>query len=262
MPPKASAALSTENSFAKLFLQYLRTAKLDSVILLCTKDMINAQSMSHQRIPPTSVRVLLDFQEIRLLRHQVQRMPDRKRRTQKPSRPMPEIPDVVLDGEVVLKRLLSVQSDQDASQFCKEMFFAQWAERENEKIGAVRRLRQWTQYIATIPYSKWQPLVEAAGSDRWWGVDNILKPLKVEVRWNDRPPCLELRTYDVVTAISGVLQLKELRGQRFRLCARQDCGQIYEITSNHDRSYCTPECAHLIAVRRSRNRSLRKQKKG
>ena len=61
------------------------------------------------------------------------------------------------------------------------MFFAHWAESENEKIGAVMRLREWTQYIATIPYSKWEPLVEAAGSDLWWGVDDILVPLKVEV---------------------------------------------------------------------------------
>jgi hypothetical protein len=224
--------------------------------------MINAQSLSREKIPSTPVKVLLDFQEIRLLQQQAQRIRERKRRTQKPSRPTPEIPDVVLDGEVVLERLLSVRSDQDASQFCKEMFFAHWAERENENIGAVMRLREWTQYIATIPYSKWEPLVEAAGSDRWWGVADILVPLKVEVRWDDRPPSLELRTPFVVRVISGVLQLKELRGQRFRSCARQDCGQIYEITSTHERLYCTSECAHLVAVRRSRNRSLPKRKKG
>ena len=45
-----------------------------------------------------------------------------------------------------------------------------------------------------------------------------------------------------------------LSGVEFRWCARPDCNQMFRKETGHDKIYCSPECAHLTAVRASRAR--------
>ena len=50
------------------------------------------------------------------------------------------------------------------------------------------------------------------------------------------------------------LCFEKLQGTTFGWCARADCGQFFQHTSRHARKYCSPECAHLVAVRNSRKK--------
>jgi hypothetical protein len=211
--------------------------------------------MSQQKISSTPVNVVLDFWEHRYLRENQRILPRLKGRPPEEWPAPLALPElrVTYEGEVVLNKLLSIRSDDDAIQFGREMFYAQREEEGFEKIAAVMRLRKWTQQLAVVPYAKWNSLMKL-----FWKVDGFylfLQPLTFSVRWYQDTPCLELRTSFVEVAISGVLQLKELQGQRFRACARHDCARIYEVTSSHSRLYCTAECAHLVAIRRARTRT-------
>jgi hypothetical protein len=50
------------------------------------------------------------------------------------------------------------------------------------------------------------------------------------------------------------LALERLAGTEFGWCARHDCRKFFRCTSKHKRKYCSPECAHLIAVRTHRHK--------
>jgi hypothetical protein len=43
-----------------------------------------------------------------------------------------------------------------------------------------------------------------------------------------------------------------LRQLKFKTCARPDCVKPFEVTSRHERNYCSQYCAHLESVRRAR----------
>jgi hypothetical protein len=53
-------------------------------------------------------------------------------------------------------------------------------------------------------------------------------------------------------AIRAATTIDLLRDLRFKTCARTDCGMPFQVTSKHERNYCTQYCAHLESVRRAR----------
>jgi len=57
-----------------------------------------------------------------------------------------------------------------------------------------------------------------------------------------------------LVAILATIHLDHLRKAEFRFCSREDCGMPYEITSHHERKYCTEYCAHIESVRKTRAR--------
>jgi hypothetical protein len=67
---------------------------------------------------------------------------------------------------------------------------------------------------------------------------------------------------ETFSAILATIYLDHLRGTRFRLCARPDCGRPYEIESRHTRKYCTQYCASLQSLRRVRQAESKHGKSG
>jgi len=67
---------------------------------------------------------------------------------------------------------------------------------------------------------------------------------------------------ETFTAILATIHLDHLRGARFHLCARPDCGRPYEVESRHKRRYCTQYCASLESLRRVRKGELKHGKSG
>jgi hypothetical protein len=53
-------------------------------------------------------------------------------------------------------------------------------------------------------------------------------------------------------AIRTTTTIDLLRQLKFKTCARPDCVKPFEVTSKHERNYCSQYCAHLESVRRSR----------
>jgi hypothetical protein len=65
-----------------------------------------------------------------------------------------------------------------------------------------------------------------------------------------------------VLACAAQLFVEKLSGTRYGWCARSDCnGKWFRHESNHARKYCSPECAHLVAVRASRERKQPRARK-
>jgi hypothetical protein len=114
------------------------------------------------------------------------------------------------------------------------------------------------------------------------------QPLIVEVGFRAVQPDTNLRgartdeiddaaitpCFDVIDALRATIFLSRRQGFRWRRCARPDCANLFEHTTKHQRLYCSPECAHLQAVRSynashkpgakksSKRRSKSKPKKG
>lgn len=53
-------------------------------------------------------------------------------------------------------------------------------------------------------------------------------------------------------ALFATIMLDHAEGAKVLKCARPDCGIVFTANNRHKRKYCTWDCAHLVAVRKSR----------
>jgi hypothetical protein len=72
---------------------------------------------------------------------------------------------------------------------------------------------------------------------------------------------LELTVHGTLPGIVKTIEIDHLRGLKFRICERRDCRAPYPVRSKHRRKYCSPQCAHLVSVRKSRSRNNRRDRK-
>ena len=75
--------------------------------------------------------------------------------------------------------------------------------------------------------------------------------------WDRRtePPYFAVETFECELAIRMTVTIDLLRSADFKLCARKDCSQPFQITSAHKRRYCTQYCGHLQSIRKSRKKN-------
>ncbi len=64
--------------------------------------------------------------------------------------------------------------------------------------------------------------------------------------------CAEVFVHSILEAILATAYIDGLRGINYQLCALPDCSQVYEVSSKHERQYCSQACAHKASVRRRR----------
>jgi hypothetical protein len=69
----------------------------------------------------------------------------------------------------------------------------------------------------------------------------LTSPLRLQVRCNF--------VRDAIIAANYLDKLQDIRSDE---CARRDCRRVFNRESGHQRKYCSSDCAHLEAVRRSR----------
>lgn len=77
--------------------------------------------------------------------------------------------------------------------------------------------------------------------------------------WTGGKPHARLWTSTTLRAMVVSIQVDHLRGAKFRFCMKPDCGKPYEVTSSHERLYCSQECAHHVSVRRNRKKRRRER---
>lgn len=108
-----------------------------------------------------------------------------------------------------------------------------------------------------LPQNQWGVLNASFHRDK---VADVLAPLRICVTWEDRTaPIGVVEARGSVQAMIASIQLDLLRGATFRHCAREDCKSApFTVETRHNRIYCTPDCAHLVAVRNSRARASKK----
>lgn len=85
---------------------------------------------------------------------------------------------------------------------------------------------------------------------RPWG-DN---PKRYEIAFGQSTFGAEARVIvsDIFPSMLATVQFKLAQGARFRNCARKDCKLPFEITSRHERRFCSQYCAHITSLRRRR----------
>jgi hypothetical protein len=61
-----------------------------------------------------------------------------------------------------------------------------------------------------------------------------------------------ITVFSPLEAILAATYLDCLNGIEYRLCSLNDCSNMYELNSKHERQYCSQACAHKASVRRRR----------
>lgn len=62
----------------------------------------------------------------------------------------------------------------------------------------------------------------------------------------------KLTIYSCLEAMLAAIYVDNLVGIKLELCALEDCQNLYEVSSKHQRRYCSQACAHKASVRRKR----------
>jgi hypothetical protein len=60
-------------------------------------------------------------------------------------------------------------------------------------------------------------------------------------------------TESTLEAILATAYIDGLNGINYQLCALPDCQELYEVSSKHERKYCSQACAHKASVRKRRS---------
>jgi hypothetical protein len=68
----------------------------------------------------------------------------------------------------------------------------------------------------------------------------------------------EVNTHETLPSLIAVAQLKIMRGGRFRVCKRADCGRLfeYETRGRRENHYCSHLCAHTVWQRKTRKTKI------
>jgi hypothetical protein len=82
------------------------------------------------------------------------------------------------------------------------------------------------------------------------GLENMYlwQPLPMELLFG-QPLCGRVVCKDVEDSLRTSVFLSRLEGFRWRRCAREDCGNLFKLTSKRRRLYCGSDCAHLQSQR-------------
>jgi hypothetical protein len=78
---------------------------------------------------------------------------------------------------------------------------------------------------------------------------------RIAFDWGGETPKAIIFAQTALEAIIATIQIDKLIGAEFRVCARHDCkNPPFRVEARH-KIFCLPDCAHLVAVRRSRERA-------
>jgi hypothetical protein len=64
--------------------------------------------------------------------------------------------------------------------------------------------------------------------------------------------CAEVFVRTALEAILATIYVDHLNGINYQLCALKNCNTVYEVSSKHERQYCSQRCAHKASVMRRR----------
>lgn len=90
--------------------------------------------------------------------------------------------------------------------------------------------------------------------ERWFQ-----SPYSFPPTWGHSPeyPFFTFLTDQCEIAVRLTVTLDLLKGLKFTRCARPDCGQLFALGTRRVKKFCSRDCAHLEAVRRSRKKTER-----
>jgi hypothetical protein len=142
---------------------------------------------------------------------------------------------------------------------------------------------EWMKFLETTGYvadrtsqkdfEEWQRLLRTAmvTAPKEWDslrrkfdpekVNQLFGHIAIQFDWDSDMPVARLAKSPALGMIITSIKLDALEEAKFRLCARHDCNAAPFKIGNHEKQFCSYECAHLAAVRRSRDRAAEKKGK-
>lgn len=199
--------------------------------------------------------------------------------TPTPTKETPTKEAVLLDAWEVRKEFSELRHDRDALQnflretgdFCWIDEYRPITESELWKFQAAIRqqllkptLSENRIKLATDGILPFDPTdkraLEEASRKAWsamtfeWVIHNRIQAhvMNINIGFENGTLVGEVEARNTFDAILSTVFIDRLKKLRFKVCKRPDCAAIYELTSRHRRKFCSYECAHLMAVRRSR----------
>jgi hypothetical protein len=83
----------------------------------------------------------------------------------------------------------------------------------------------------------------------------LAMPLTTHFDFEGEIPVARISVNDEIQAMMTTIKLDKLLGAEFRVCARADCTKPPFRLGKRLKEYCSYDCAHLVAVRRNRERA-------
>jgi hypothetical protein len=131
-----------------------------------------------------------------------------------------------------------------------------WAQTEDgdfdENFGVIFPNRVWIDQQEIFDALK-------GGSKRWFSIAAIDSEFSLSVR-PEFPHFVHVDEY-CLDAIKSSVTFDFLRGVRFGICKRDDCGKPFEL-SHKGKIYCDQYCGHLVSLRKKRAADRTAKKKG
>lgn len=109
-----------------------------------------------------------------------------------------------------------------------------------------------------LPAREWKTL---AGEFAQQKVKRLLERLPIDFEWEAETPIARINCTSAFKTIIATIQVDALQGAQFRVCARHDCNNPpFRVEARH-KIFCCSDCAHLVAVRKSRERAAEAKNK-
>ncbi|HTQ58049.1 MAG TPA: hypothetical protein VMI94_26475 [Bryobacteraceae bacterium] len=154
-----------------------------------------------------------------------------------------------LDAWEVRRQFLGIRTDDDALAFLRRTgVFSRPGEAWTMKDISLFQ-NGFRHMLLTRPL-KWR--ASAFGDARL--IRSILskRMLRLEFHWSKKVHYAAILADTTLQAIVASIEVDHLGNASFGVCARRNCGRIFEFTTKHKRKYCSKRCGHAEVVRLSR----------
>ena len=202
------------------------------------RDMHKAQNMSHAKI---TIPITVNYRRYRGSLRFVSREESKRIESRDSLSPSPFKP---LDPWALRDEFLAWPLDE------WEAFIAKAGSFDPLRVNK-KGFRQWQELLR-------EALLHPAREWEAWG-HNARLWLSAQPRlffdWESEPPQAIIFAQSPLEAMIATIQVDKLTGAEFRVCARHDCKNPPFRVEARQKIFCSMDCAHLVAVRRSRERS-------
>ena len=133
-------------------------------------------------------------------------------------------------------------------------------EKRNRLVGK-EGFQKWQRLLRkamVLPPKDWLALRDEFDLLMVW---HLMHPISFNVDWEKEIPVARVPLSGVLETLIATIQLDKLQGAQFKVCARADCNNPPFRVEARQKEYCSYDCAHLAAVRRSRARAAESKSK-
>jgi hypothetical protein len=89
---------------------------------------------------------------------------------------------------------------------------------------------------------------------------HFLNELPLHIEWRRSKPFAVIETITAMELLIATTNLDMLRGGKWKVCELDTCRMPFPVLTEHDKKYCSWDCAHVMSSRKSRRRKKKDKK--